>query len=138
MYIEKLKLQNFRNYDNLNLKLSPKINVFYGDNGEGKTNILESIYISAITKSYRTTKDLENVNFNKEYTYVDIKYINKKDKKINKTIRKTGRQHSFKLGETALNVLKKYRTPPVNNVQLKISLFLIIKLRNFALKQSRR
>ena len=39
------------------------------------------------------------------------KHFNEEDKKINKTIRKTGRQHSFKLGETALNILKKYRTP---------------------------
>lgn len=53
MYLSKLELKNFRNYKNLKLKLSSGINIFIGDNAQGKTNILESIYVLALTKSSR-------------------------------------------------------------------------------------
>lgn len=67
MYLEKLKLTNFRTYENLELDLEKNLNVFVGNNAEGKTNILESIYISSITKSYRTNKDIECISLEKEY-----------------------------------------------------------------------
>lgn len=53
MILTKLDLTNFRNYSKLHLKLSPNINIFVGNNAQGKTNILESIYVLAITKSHR-------------------------------------------------------------------------------------
>lgn len=53
MIITKLQLINFRNYNRLNIKFSPNINIFIGNNAQGKTNILESIYVLAITKSHR-------------------------------------------------------------------------------------
>ncbi len=79
MYIKEIKLDNFRNYDKLNIKLYPNINIFYGNNGAGKTNILESIYISAITKSYRTYKDLESVSFNSDYSHISVDYVDNID-----------------------------------------------------------
>lgn len=54
MILRKIKLINFRNYKKLSLNLDKKINIFIGDNAQGKTNILESIYFLALTKSYRT------------------------------------------------------------------------------------
>ncbi len=57
MKIEKLELNNFRNYENLFIEFSPHLNIFIGDNAQGKTNILESIYLLAITKSHRTFND---------------------------------------------------------------------------------
>jgi DNA replication and repair protein RecF len=57
LYIKNIELRNFRNYDSLKLKLTPGINIFYGENGSGKTNILESAYYTAMTKSFRTTED---------------------------------------------------------------------------------
>ncbi len=54
MILRKVKLINFRNYKKLSLNLDKKINIFIGDNAQGKTNILESIYFLALTKSYRT------------------------------------------------------------------------------------
>ena len=54
MILRKIKLINFRNYKKLFLNLDKKINIFIGDNAQGKTNILESIYFLALTKSYRT------------------------------------------------------------------------------------
>ena len=59
MYIEKIKLQNFRNYSFEEINLCEGINIFYGDNAQGKTNILESIFLSSLGKSFRTNKDKE-------------------------------------------------------------------------------
>lgn len=57
MYIKKLELTNFRNYDSQKISFTPGINVFFGENGTGKTNILESIYWTAMSKSFRTSDD---------------------------------------------------------------------------------
>ena len=57
MQIETLELSNFRNYDSLHMDLNPGTNILYGDNAQGKTNILESIYLCATTKSHRGSKD---------------------------------------------------------------------------------
>ena len=57
MIIKKLKLKNFRNYSKLNIELSDKLNIFIGDNAQGKSNILESIVVLALTKSYMSVKD---------------------------------------------------------------------------------
>lgn len=58
MILTNLQLKNFRNYDNLDLTFNKKINIFIGNNAQGKTNILESIYVLSLTKSHRTNKDL--------------------------------------------------------------------------------
>ena len=79
MLITNIKLKNFRNYKELNLNLTDGINIFYGDNAQGKTNIIESIYLSAIGKSFRTNKDNELINFNEKYLEINIKY-SKKDR----------------------------------------------------------
>lgn len=57
MKIKNLKLKNFRNYEELNINLSDKLNIFIGDNAQGKSNILESIVVLALTKSYMNVKD---------------------------------------------------------------------------------
>lgn len=57
MKINSLEIHNFRNYEKLNIDFNDNINIFIGNNGEGKTNILESIYVLAITKSHRSYID---------------------------------------------------------------------------------
>lgn len=57
MYIKDIKLNNFRNYNTLFLSLDKGINIIYGDNGQGKTNLLEAIYVLALTKSHRSFID---------------------------------------------------------------------------------
>lgn len=79
MYIEKIKLSNFRNYIEQEIELDKNINIFYGNNAQGKTNIIEAIYLSAIGKSYRTSKDKELININKSFAIDEIKY-SKKDR----------------------------------------------------------
>ncbi len=58
MYIEKLKLTNFRNYESLDISFSDTLNIIYGNNGSGKSNIIEAIYLLALTKSFRTSSDV--------------------------------------------------------------------------------
>ena len=57
MIIKSLELSDFRNYENLIIKFDKGTNILYGDNAQGKTNILEAIYMSATTKSHRLSKD---------------------------------------------------------------------------------
>ena len=84
MYIKKIKVKNFRNYKNQELELDKNINIIYGDNAQGKTNILEAIFLSAFGKSFRTSKDKELINKNEEFSNIEINY-EKKDRegKIN-------------------------------------------------------
>lgn len=56
MIIQSLKLKNFRNYELLNLTFHPVTNIFHGDNAQGKTNILEAVYLAGTTKSHRGTE----------------------------------------------------------------------------------
>ncbi|WDV45917.1 DNA replication/repair protein RecF [Clostridiaceae bacterium M8S5] len=82
MEVTMVKLINFRNYDELLVELNPKINIFVGDNAQGKTNLLESIYVSACGKSFRTSKDKNLIKINKDQAYIGVKinrrYSNKK------------------------------------------------------------
>ena len=66
MILRKIKLVNFRNYKNFNVDFKKNINIIIGDNAQGKTNILESIYTLALTKSYRTTNDSNLIRLNQE------------------------------------------------------------------------
>lgn len=75
MYINALALSNFRNYEKAEITFSDGINILYGDNAQGKTNILEAIYMTATTKSHRGSKDKEIIGFEKEESHIkaDIK-----------------------------------------------------------------
>lgn len=74
MYINKIKLTNFRNYDEQEINLGKNINIFYGDNAQGKTNIIEAIFLCSIGKSFRTNKESELIKFNKDISSVYIEY----------------------------------------------------------------
>lgn len=66
MYLERLQLHHFRNYEDVTLTFSPHINVLIGENAQGKTNLLESIYTLAMTRSHRTSNDKELIQFGTE------------------------------------------------------------------------
>ena len=66
MIIKSIELNNFRNYDSLSLNFDKGTNILYGDNAQGKTNVLEAIYVSATTKSHRGNKDKEMIHFSQE------------------------------------------------------------------------
>lgn len=69
--IKSLKLKNFRNYHLLNLDFENEANIFYGDNAQGKTNILEAVYLSGTTKSHRGAKDKEFIKFGEEEAHIE-------------------------------------------------------------------
>ncbi len=69
--VNSLKLKNFRNYDLLNVEFDGSTNIFYGDNAQGKTNILEAVYLSGTTKSHRGTKDKDMIQFGKDESHIE-------------------------------------------------------------------
>lgn len=71
MIIKSLKLKNYRNYDLLDLNFDPKTNILYGDNAQGKTNILEALYLSGTTKSHRGTKDRDIIRFGCDESHLE-------------------------------------------------------------------
>lgn len=93
MYIKSLLLNNFRNYEKLNIELDKGINIFTGNNAQGKTNVVESIYYCSIGKSHRTSKDKELINWDKSEAYIKL-YVCKEriDKKIEIKIFKEGKK----------------------------------------------
>lgn len=78
MIIKSLELVDYRNYKDLNIEFDPGTNILYGDNAQGKTNILEAIYLSATTKSHKGSKDSEIINFDKDEAHIRV-IIEKED-----------------------------------------------------------
>ena len=70
MFAESIELKNFRNYESLSLKLNPGTNILYGDNAQGKTNILEAVYLCGTTKSHRGARDREMIRFDEEESHI--------------------------------------------------------------------
>ena len=72
MIVKSLALSDFRNYDLQELSFHHGINIFYGDNAQGKTNILEGIYLCMTNKSYRGSHDREMIRFGKEEAHLRL------------------------------------------------------------------
>lgn len=72
MYVESLKLNNYRNYEEMFITFDKNTNILYGDNAQGKTNILEAIYMSATTKSHRGSKDKEIIKIGEEESHIRL------------------------------------------------------------------
>ncbi|ASK61760.1 DNA replication/repair protein RecF [Virgibacillus phasianinus] len=70
MHIQQLQLKNYRNYDVLDLAFDDKVNVIIGENAQGKTNLMEAIYVLAFTKSHRTPREKELIQWDKEYAKI--------------------------------------------------------------------
>lgn len=70
MIIKSLELADFRNYDELKIDFSSGTNILYGDNAQGKTNILEAIFLCATTKSHKSSKDKEIIKFDKDEAHI--------------------------------------------------------------------
>ncbi|WP_216697556.1 DNA replication/repair protein RecF [Anaerostipes faecalis] len=74
MYIKSLELKNYRNYENLSIDFANGTNLLYGDNAQGKTNILEAVYLGATTKSHRGSKDREIIRFKENESHIRMHY----------------------------------------------------------------
>ena len=77
MYISSVELKNYRNYEYASIPFKNGINILFGDNAQGKTNILESLYVCATTKSHRSSKDRELIQFDAEEAHIRM-VVNKK------------------------------------------------------------
>ena len=74
MWIKNIKINNFRNYNTEEINLEKNINIFYGENAQGKTNIIESIFLCSMGKSFRAKKDKEMINLNCENAILEVEY----------------------------------------------------------------
>ena len=79
MWISKVKIKDFRNYEEQEVELNKNINVFYGENAQGKTNIIEAIFLCSMGKSFRAKQDKEMIRLNCNNAFVEVKY-NKTDR----------------------------------------------------------
>jgi len=75
MKIEKLELNNFRNYNSASVRLNDGVNFIVGKNAQGKTNLLESIYLTSVGKSPKNSKDKQIINFGKERAKIDVDFL---------------------------------------------------------------
>ena len=91
MIIKSIELSNFRNYESLNIQFDRGTNILYGDNAQGKTNILEAAYLSGTTKSHKSSKDKEMIRFNCEEAHIrTIVEKNEKEYQIDMHLRSRG------------------------------------------------
>ncbi|MDY3929967.1 MAG: DNA replication/repair protein RecF [Clostridia bacterium] len=74
MYIKSLTVDNFRNYDHEQIKLCPTTNVFFGNNAQGKTNLLEAVYLFSHGRSHRTKSDRELIKFGENFFGLDMAF----------------------------------------------------------------
>ena len=81
MYFKKIKLKNYRNFSNLSIEVDPNLNIFIGNNAQGKTNLLEGINLIVKGSSYRTKEDKEVINWNSKSAYL-FGEVNKDDENI--------------------------------------------------------
>ena len=103
MVIKKIYLENFRNYEKQEICLNENINVFYGNNAQGKTNILEALYYSALGRSFRTYKDSELIKFGKDVAKINVFYEkNNRDNEI-EIILKKNEKKTIKLNQIKVN-----------------------------------
>ncbi len=78
MYIESIELSNYRNYEELAVRFDSGTNIIFGDNAQGKTNILESLYLCGTTKSHRGSKDKDIIRFDCDESHIKM-FVNKND-----------------------------------------------------------
>ena len=93
MIIESIELKDYRNYEGLEIYFSPATNIIYGENAQGKTNILEAAYLSGTSKSHRGSKDKEIIRFDAEEAHIRTKVLKReKNYQIDIHLKKNGRK----------------------------------------------
>ena len=97
MYIKSIELINFRNYDNARIYFTNGLNVIIGNNAQGKTNLLESIYLASIGKSPRTSKEKELIKWNSTYSKIIIEYVKNNNHKKMEIYLSTSQNKSIKI-----------------------------------------
>ncbi len=101
MFLEKINLINFRNLNDVFLELNPNLNIFIGNNGQGKTNLLESIYFLGTTSSHRTNTDKEMINWEKDKSVIQC-LLNKRDHSLKLLISLDGSNKKVEINNNPL------------------------------------
>ncbi len=117
MLIKDLKLENFRSYNFSEIQLNRGINLVYGDNGSGKSTIIEAVYYGLSGKSFRTTENNNLIRDNCDQLQVLLTFFDNKTIKVTKKINNRaniGQNHGQKR-ETHTSLIKKYPTCLVEN-----------------------
>jgi len=102
LYIKNLYLKGFRNYKETKIEFSENYNVIYGENAQGKTNIVEAIFLCASGRSHRTSKDSELLNVNSDSYYIKLDSIKEKEDLSIEIIHEKERKKIIKLNEIPL------------------------------------
>lgn len=72
MFIESIELKNYRNYEELHMELNEGTNILYGDNAQGKTNVLEAVYVCCTSKSHKSTRDRDIIRFGQDESHIKL------------------------------------------------------------------
>ncbi|MFZ4399076.1 MAG: DNA replication/repair protein RecF [Bacteroidales bacterium] len=100
MYLKNLTISNFKNYTDANIEFSEKINCFVGENGEGKTNLLDAIYYLSFCKSYFNLVDMQNIRHETEFFAIHGNYIRKDEHQdLLSCIQKKNQRKVFKINK---------------------------------------
>ena len=82
MYVTKLDLVNFRNYQELHIEFPKGLNLIVGPNASGKTNLIEALYYLSLARSFKKAEDKDLIRFNEEIAEIQLAYQNKENKHL--------------------------------------------------------
>lgn len=99
MIVKNIELKNFRNYKNEKLDFDNKINIIHGNNAQGKTNILEAIYLFSLGKSNRAYHDVDMINFDEEEAEINIEFISRDKENIGEILLSKNRKKKISINE---------------------------------------
>lgn len=105
MFIKSLRLQNFRNYSDQRLEFDPTTNVFCGGNAQGKTNLLEALYLFSMGKSFRTQQDAELIRFGEDYTRAELVFCDRNREQTVEIIILRDRKKQIKINGLSISKL---------------------------------
>ncbi len=96
MIVNRLKIKNYRNFKDAEVELNDSLNIFVGDNGQGKTNLMESVYLASIGRTFRLNSENELINFKENKSFIEVN-LQKKDyqMKIELHLEKNKRKQVF-------------------------------------------
>lgn len=112
-YIDSLLVKGFRNYNQQHLHFSPRLNILVGENGQGKTNLIEAIYYLTVTRSFRTNRDQELANWHDNYFFIKGTFIKNDFKDELQVIYRSGKPLNVKLNQESLNRFDHLQRYPV-------------------------
>ncbi len=105
MHIKRLTINNFRNYEKQTIDFNRQFNIFFGDNGQGKTNLLEALYVSALSKSFRQCTDKDLIRHNEKYYYIKTDFYNENNEHNFIEVAYDGKNKKIRLNN---NVVKRF------------------------------